>query len=259
MITNPIFQQKISENTSFNLVSQANPFNSIFDTQLLDDKTVNALDRLMHELVTPGTDNAERVREDLIKLKALTVEVKAIEKQGVLLIGERLFKARELIGKYERGTDGFKAWLNIAFKHRSSAYNILAYYELYKTLPTPELQKRLKEMPHKAAYILAARKGELEQKAEIINKYCDMRADEIIAIVQTQFPPLFKKEPKQSAPDALIDTIRMSLRKLIAKKRSLKETHLAAIADCQNLLKALLETNPSTDPPIEVSPQSETI
>jgi len=254
--TNPVFKKKHTEESEeprFHLINTSNSFNSIFDTQLLDDKTANALDRLMHDLVSPETNDTEKVRDDLIQLKAITGEVKAIEKQGVLLIGERLFKARRIIGRYERSNEGFKTWLNIAFKNRSTAYNILAYYELYTTLPSPELQKRLKEMPHKAAYILASRKGELLQKTAIIEKYSEMKADEIIAIVQTQFPPLFKKELKQSVPDALIDTIRASLRKLIAKKRSLKANHVTAILDCQNLLKALLEQSSTTDPNVEVS------
>ena len=238
-ITNPVFQQKSKD--SFNLLPQVNPFNSIFDTQTLDEKSTQAIEQLMHSFITPETEDVELLRKDMFQLKNITVEVKAIEKQGVLLIGERLFRAREILRKWSKGGESFKDWLNIVFKHRSSAYNILAYYDLYKTLPSPELQKKLKEMPHKAAYVLASRKGEIQEKAEIVEKYFELRSDEIIAIVQDKFPSS-KKETKQTVADGLIDTIRANLRKLISKKSSLKEGHFTAITECQNLLGALLSS-----------------
>lgn len=252
LITNPVFQKNLESKPGFNVVSQANPFNSIFEIQPLDEKTLHAIDRLMYELVKPENANEEQVRNDLAQLKTITLEVKAIEKQGVLLIGERLFKAREILGKYGRGIESFTAWLNITFKHRSTAYNVLSYYELYKMLPNPELQKKLKEMPHKAAYVLASRKGEIEQKVEIVEKCHEMRADDIIAIIQDKFPILVKNEKKASIPDVLIDTIRTSLRKLLNRKRSLKDSHFTAIAECQNLLDAILQAPPEIEPMIEV-------
>ncbi len=252
LITNPVFQKNLETKPGFNLVSQANPFNSIFEIQPLDDKTLHAIDRLMFEIVRPENANEEQVRDDLAQLKTITLEVKAIEKQGVLLIGERLFKARAILVKYGRGIESFTAWLNITFKHRSTAYNVLSYYELYKTLPNPELQKKLKEMPHKAAYVLASRKGEIGQKVEIVEKCHEMRADDIIAIIQDKFPVPIKDEKKASIPDALLDTIRANLRKLLNRKRSLKEGHFTAINECKNLLDALLQSSPEVEAVIEV-------
>jgi hypothetical protein len=256
IVSNPVFQRKTASEPgtdSFNLVPQINPFSSIFDLQSLDDKTAQAIELLVHDLNPPETDNIEALRADIVRLKNITVEVQAIEKQGVLLVGERLFKAREILGRWSQGSDSFRNWLNIVFKHRSSAYNVLAFYDLHQILPSPELQKKLKEMPHKAAYVLAARKGEIEAKAEIVEKHFHLKADEIIAIVQDKFPSS-KKESKQSVPDALIDTIRTGLRKLIAKRHSLKKGHFTAIAECQNLIEVLLAETQDEKPSIEISP-----
>lgn len=251
LISNAAFQKKSTPKTDFTLISQTNSFNSIFGTKPLDEKTSNAIDRLVYDLVTPENASEEKIRSDLTQLKNITLEVKAIEKQGILLIGERLFKAREILGRFKKDTDSFKAWLNIVFKNRSSAYNILAYYELYNTLPQ-NLQSKLKEMPYRAAYILASRKGEIEEKYEIVEKYSEMKADEIIAIVQDKFPSI-KKDAKQSIPTNLIDVVRSSLKRLILRKSSLTERHFAAISECQTLLQALISSLANSEPSIKKS------
>jgi hypothetical protein len=209
ILNNPAFNKhQGDQKANFHLAPQANPFNAIFETPTLDEKTANAIDRLMVELATPEKTE-EEISQDAMQLKNLSVEVKAIEKQGVLLIGERLFKAREIFGKYEKGHESFSSWLNLVFKHRSSAYNFLSYYELYKALPNHDLRARLKEMPHKAAYVLAARKGDISKKTEVIEKYSQLRADEILSILQDVFPPAMRKEDKRSSASILIKVIRL--------------------------------------------------
>jgi len=239
-ITNPVFNKdQGSSKSSFNLAPQSNPFNAIFETPVLDEKLANSIDRIMVALAAP--ENAEeQVRHDTIQLKNIAVEIKGIEKQGVLLIGERLFKAREIFGHYEKGNESFSSWLNIVFKHRSTAYNFLSYYELYKSLPNIELRNRLKEMPHKAAYILASRKGDITKKTEVIEKYSELRADEIIAILQDVFPPAIRKEQKRTSAYTIISAVRINLKKLISRKRSLESDEVVAIEECKSLLDALL-------------------
>jgi hypothetical protein len=242
IISNPAFERTAEAKPGFHLAPQVNPFTSIFETALLDEKTTNAIDRLMVDLVNPETADEEQIRKDAIQLKNITVEVRAIEKQGILLVGERLCKAREILVKYGRSNDGFLSWLKIAFKQFSTAYNAISYYELYKALPKPDLQARLKEMPNKAAYVLASRKGPIEEKAEIIEKYSDLRADEIITIVQDKFPTFSKRESKKSTAQALILSVRVGLKKLLTKKRLLENEDLKAISECRELIDAILET-----------------
>lgn len=241
-ISNPAFEKNPESKQGFNLAPKVNPFNSIFETTLLDEKTANAIDRLMVNIVSPENADEEQVRNDAIQLKNITIEVRSIEKQGILLVGERLFKAREILGKYGRTNENFTSWLKIAFKTFSTAYNAISYYELYKALPKADLQAKLKEMPNKAAYVLASRKGEIEQKAEIIEKYADLRADEIITIVQDKFPTFSKKERKKSSVQTLILSLRIGLKKILSKKRLLDDSDLKDIRECRELLNAILES-----------------
>lgn len=243
-ISNPAFQRNAEAKSGFHLAPQVNPFTSIFETPTLDEKVANAIDRLMLNMVNPElAADEELIRKDTIQLKSITAEVKAIEKQGILLIGERLYKAREILGRYGRkGNEGFSAWLKIAFKHFSTAYNAISYYELYKALLKPDLQNKLKEMPNKAAYVLASRKGDIEQKAEIVEKYADLRADEIITIIQDKFPTVLAKEKAKSSVTGLILSIRLNLKKLLSKKKHLGDSDLKTISECRDLLDAILET-----------------
>jgi hypothetical protein len=101
-------------------------------------------------------------------------------------------------------------------------------------------------MPHKAAYVLAARKGDISKKTEVIEKYSQLRADEILSILQDVFPPAMRKEDKRSSASILIKVIRVNLKKLISKKRNLENDDLAAIEECKSLLNALLEAKTLT-------------
>ena len=241
LIKNPAFNKTESApKPGFNLAPQTNSFNSIFETPQLDEKTSDSIDRIMLEIASPD-QSEEEIRQDTAQLKMIACEVKAIEKQGVLLIGERLFKARAIFGRYERGKESFTSWLNLVFKNPSSAWNVLSYYELYKSLPTRDLQSKLKEMPHRAAYMLASRKGDLNKKSEIIEKYAELRADEIISILQEVFPSAMRKEMKQNTANTLIKVIRINLKKLIAKKQNLAKNDFLAIRECKSLITALLE------------------
>lgn len=45
----------------------------------------------------------ERLEKDRIDLKQITVEIKAIEKQGIILMGERVHRASDLLKPYKEG------------------------------------------------------------------------------------------------------------------------------------------------------------
>jgi hypothetical protein len=241
-ITNPAFQDSLEKKTGFNTPSlPSSSFNSVYDTRTFaDDKTNEAIDRLMGDLKGSKGVGKEDFAQDGTTLRRLTAEVKAIEKQSVLLVGERVHQARAILGKYNGSDETFTAWLAIAFKHRSTAYNMLVFYEFHKALPNASLQKQLIEMPQKAAYALASRKGEMVQKVEIILKYSEMPAEDIIAAIQNAFPSTTKK--KKVGSGGQIDKLRSCLRGLLAKKRSLKEADIEAIQECRTLFDDLLDS-----------------
>lgn len=98
---------------------------------------------------------------DLQQLCHLSAQVKQIHHQAVLLHGERIKKARELLKSYREGA--FSAWLLLTYGNRQTPYNFLVYYEFFSILPDP-LKLELGKMPRQAVYTLASREGDLEKK-----------------------------------------------------------------------------------------------
>ena len=77
-ITNPVFHSDRDMKPGFNLISQAHPFNTIFDIQPLDEKTTHAIDQLMLDAARPETVDEETMRGDLAQLKTINLEIKTI-------------------------------------------------------------------------------------------------------------------------------------------------------------------------------------
>ena len=99
--------------------------------------------------------------DDLKALMAITSEVKAITNQAVILHGERIKRAQEILKKYRDGA--FTAWLFATYGNRQTPYNFLQYYEFYTVMPQA-LHPKLDQMPRQAVYSLASRAGALREK-----------------------------------------------------------------------------------------------
>ena len=239
----------IFENTAFhkagvgfNLVPQVNSFNSVFNTQPLDSKESNEIERLLINNVQP--DGKESVEKDIEQLKLITSEIKAIGRQGTILMGERVHRARELLKAYKDGT--FTKWLESTFGTRKTAYNMLAYYELYTALPHDDLRERLKKLPQRAAYILASRDGDLDIKAEIISEYHDRTHDELVVLIQEKLPvALGDKRVVKTSNEKLIFMIRELVQKLQKSEAVLTEAHKKELAELSEM--TLLLSNMSNE------------
>ncbi|MBM3194810.1 MAG: hypothetical protein FJZ60_03495, partial [Chlamydiae bacterium] len=133
-------------NIGFNLVPQVNNFNSFFGTQPLDEKEDKAIQHLLHQNTIP--EKSDRLEKDYLELKTLASEIRAIGRQGTLLTGERVARARVILLDYKEGA--FTDWLNVTFGSRKTAYNALRYFELYEALAI-DLKEKFKKMPLKSA------------------------------------------------------------------------------------------------------------
>jgi energy-converting hydrogenase A subunit M len=172
LISNPVFG-KPEEQIGFNLAPNVNVFNSIFTPKQLDTDEENKIQNLLFDNFqieeSSNWPAEERLKIDIDQLKAITAEIKAIQKQSIVLLGERIEKAQNLLKSYKDGT--FTIWLKDTFNSKQTGYNILAYYEFYKSLPTLELKELFKKLPKRAAYTLASRTGDLELKLQILNHF----------------------------------------------------------------------------------------
>ncbi len=156
-------------------------FSGVFRVTPLTEKEKEAISSLLAQY----KDEKQEIGEDLFQLSALTAEVKAINNQAVILHGERIKKAQEILKKYRDGA--FSAWLIAAYGNRQTPYNFLQYYELYCALPE-KLHGKLDEMPRQAVYSLASRKAESSQKQLIVQNYQGQPKQELLKLIRETFP-----------------------------------------------------------------------
>ena len=156
-------------------------FSGVFRVSPLNEKEKEALSSLL----TQYKNDTQEIGEDLFQLSALTAEVKAINNQAVILHGERIKKAQEILKNYRDGA--FSAWLVATYGNRQTPYNFLQYYELYIALPT-SLHAKLDEMPRQAVYSLASRKADSSQKQLIIQNYQGEPKQQLLKLIRETFP-----------------------------------------------------------------------
>jgi hypothetical protein len=238
VIENKAFESTTS-NIGFNLVPQTNTFNSVFDTKPLDLDDASRLEKLLRDALNPGSRTHQQVSEDLISLKQITAEIKAIGKQGTILMGERVHRARELLKPYRDGT--FSKWLESAFGTRRTGYNVLAYYELYAALTQESHREYFKKLQQRTAYLLASRVGAIETKIEIINDYHDRTHDELAILIRKKLPTDSSDKRVRRVPtEKIIDSLRENIQQLREREESLATYEIQEIIKLNKTLSSLL-------------------
>lgn len=157
-------------------------FSGIFRVSALNETEKSTLEQILKNFrLTEAYD----VESDLKVLTAITSEVKAITNQAVILHGERIKKAQDVLKKYRDGA--FTAWLYAIYGNRQTPYNFLQYYEFYTMLPQA-LHTKLDQMPRQVVYSLASRAGDLERKEEIVRTYEGQSKQELLHRIRLEFP-----------------------------------------------------------------------
>ncbi len=227
VFSNPAFQVQSSPSpVGFNLLPSASSFDSIFDIKPLDDDEALKIDDLL--LKNRDQISTDQVQDDIESLQKITQEIRAIDKQGIVLQGERAFRARELLRPYRDGT--FTSWLEITFGSEKTGHNILNYFDLYKALPGDDFRACLKKIPQKTAYIIASRAGEIDVKAEIIKQNSGKQHKEIIPQIQERLPiPHSDNRTALSPIKKAIAQMRAGFNRLKDSDIAMKEEDLKAI------------------------------
>jgi hypothetical protein len=157
-------------------------FAGVFRVAALDAKEKADLENLLKNY---RLNEVYDVDNDFKALSAITSEVKAITNQAVILHGERIKRAQDILKKYRDGA--FTAWLFTTYGNRQTPYNFLQYYEFYSAMPQA-LHLKLDQMPRQVIYNLASRKGTLEKKEEIIRNYNGQPKQELLQLIRLEFP-----------------------------------------------------------------------
>jgi len=145
------------------------------------------------------------IEKDFQSLSVITSEVKAISNQAVILHGERIKKAQEILKDYKEGA--FSAWLIATYGNRQTPYNFLQYYEFYHSMPTT-LHAKMELMPRQAIYTLASRNGDQTKKEEIINNYNTQPKQVLLSIIRKTFPLQEKDKRQENVADQVIITLK---------------------------------------------------
>jgi hypothetical protein len=203
----------------------ANAAKNLFNFVELDRDEEIAIDTLLLEnSESIGTGDLENdIVDDARKLKDITRSIKGIDKASVYLTGKQINEARELLKNHNKSGNSFGQWLQIAFKgSKSTAYNALAYYGFFDLLPNEDLKKRFKEIPQRAAYLLASRNGDIERKIKFLEETQPKGAAEIIERVDELLPLPSKDRRKRKANnEEIIKAIRAGLKKLAQCKEGI--------------------------------------
>ncbi len=157
-------------------------FSGVFRVSALNDQEKQSLE---HILKTFRQNDTDSIDADLKALMAITSEVKAITNQAVILHGERIKRAQEILKTYRDGA--FTAWLFTTYGNRQTPYNFLQYYEFHNIMPAA-LHPKIDQMPRQAIYSLASRQGSLEKKEAIIRNYSGQAKQELLQLIRIEFP-----------------------------------------------------------------------
>lgn len=221
----------------FNLVTNVNSFSAVFDLQKLDESEEKHLEDILENNWISDNLKREELSQHLMRLKALTSEIKSISRQGAFLIGERVVKARDLLKPYRDGT--FTLWLESTFGSRRTGYNMIAYYELYTALPDDDLRNKYKIMPQKAAYYLANRKGDIQRKFRIIDQHYRHKCPEIMHVVQKEFINHDRRSKRTTI--GLVNRLLDTVDQLVKRQKELSKEDLDDIKYARGRLQEVLK------------------
>ncbi len=191
-------------------------------------------------LETFKTSEDLSIQEDLKQLTEITAEIKGINNQAIILHGERIKRAQDVLKNYNDGA--FTAWLFTAYGNRQTPYNFLQYYEFYQSLP-PILHKEIDKMPRQAIYTLASREGELQKKEEIIKNYKGQTKEELLDIIRKYFPLDDEDQRKIHVARHVVTALKRAKNLLSNTELTLEEFEKKRIQRLINQLKNLIDTN----------------
>lgn len=229
--------EKLSKMTNLvELSSSGNlsSFAGVFRVSALNEIETQTLKTILNQY----KNQHQEVTQDLEYLSALTAEVKAINNQAIILHGERIKKAQQILTSYQEGA--FSAWLLSIYGNRQTPYNFLQYYELYCTIPA-SLHATLDLIPRQAAYSLASRKGSLAQKQQIIESYQGQSKQELLEIIRASFPLPAKDKRAQDVVEMTISDLKKALMQVT------KPTFCPTNQQKHHLLKLCKQLNTSVE------------
>ncbi len=209
-------QKKMAQMAEQTVQGQLTTFSGVFS---MADLTVPEAEELK-SILERYAPNGRKIDSDLVTLKAITCEVKAINNQAALLHGERIKRAQAVFKNYEEGA--FSAWLMVTYGNRQSPYNFLQYFEFFNAV-AKELQPLVETLPRQAIYVLASRKAPLEEKIELMKRSTGQSKAQVLAAIRSAFPSIELDRRTQRPKEQIAFLLKRALRLLKDHKLTLTE------------------------------------
>ena len=189
-------------------------FHGLFKEPDLSEQEETALLSILTEF---QENTSLALDKDLVRLRQITKEIKAIHTQALLLHGERIKQAQELLKGYKEGA--FSRWLIATYGNRQTPYNFLQFYEFFQTL-SDEQKKKADELPRQAIYSLATRKGPLQEKQKFLLNSEGKTKKTLLEEIRTRFP-LKENDKRGEKIFSKLFLMLSSLEKEIGQKKGL--------------------------------------
>ncbi len=184
-------------------LSPIRPINTLQEIFSIQPVAREEKEALFHELVQIlGEEESDKrkLEADFDQLALLSQACRAIQKQGIILVGEKIDQARSLFFGYEKSRALFSTWIKKTFSSEKSAYNALAFYQFYRQIEADADKEKFKKMPLKASYALASREGAIEEKILFIQNQYHKKNEEILNEIQSRFPLSDQDHRKKKKP-----------------------------------------------------------
>lgn len=217
-VSSPIKSQTIGISVSVNLTKEEE---RLIQKILVDD-------------YKPGILSENDVSEHIKQISDITRQIKSISAQSVLLHGERIKKAQEILSNYRDGC--FTKWLLMTYGNRQTPYSMLRYYELYQNVPQ-NYKIMIEAVPKKAVYMLASRDGDINKKLEIIEKHGKDTQSDLLLLIQETFP-VSQTNNRKSVITSTIESLEKACKKLEVRKQYLVENDVCKI---ENIISQLVK------------------
>ena len=172
--------------------------------------------------------NIQNKEKDLLRLRQITKEIKAIHTQAILLHGERIKQVQELLKGYKEGA--FSRWLVTAYGNRQTPYNFLQFYEFFQTL-TLEQKKKAEELPRQAIYSLATRKGTLQEKQKFLFSSVGKTKQVILEEIRERIPLKMNDKRGENLFSKLFLSLSTVEKEILQKKKLLSEKERALLSE----------------------------
>jgi hypothetical protein len=162
---------------------------------------------------------SSRAAQHVEQLVEITKQIKSIAAQSVLLHGERIKQAQDLLANYRDGA--FTKWLMSTYGNRQTPYSMLRYYEFYQSAPK-EARLLIEAAPKKAVYLLASRSGDRDKKIELIQEHGTESQKDLLNLIQSSFP-LAETDKRKPANTTAIEAMNKLCAKLESRSKQLSK------------------------------------